>query len=92
MPGNKWTEKESPMNYSLYRNAPFFIMGAVVIIVGFVNRQVMGAYEFLWLAVLLSFAFYAPVTIFTGKHKMLGMLMLPKTCMYVWILTMLMRM
>jgi hypothetical protein len=46
------------------------------------------AVRFMWLAVLLSFAFYLPVVLWSRKVPKLGMLMLPKTCAYVWIVLM----
>ena len=46
------------------------------------------AVRFMWLAVLLSFAFYLPVVLWSRKVPKLGMLMLPKTCAYVWIVAM----
>ena len=42
----------------------------------------------MWLAGALSFAFYLPVALWAGKNRKLGMLMLPKTCMYIWMLLM----
>lgn len=91
-PNNRWTDAELPVKWGIYRNIPFFIMGLTVIAVCFINRDILGIFGNLWLAVLLSFAFYAPVTLWVQKNKMLGMLMLPKTCMYIWVLTMLVRM
>ena len=40
------------------------------------------------LAVLLSFAFYVPVVLFAAQVKPIGMLMVPKTLAYVWIVWM----
>lgn len=42
----------------------------------------------MWLAILLSFAFYIPVVLWAEVSPMIGMLMLPKTCMYVWMVVM----
>ncbi|MBQ6413234.1 MAG: hypothetical protein IJI19_07140, partial [Ruminococcus sp.] len=41
-----------------------------------------------WIYIVLSFLFYIPVTVGTGAVPMLGMLMLPKTCMYIWMILM----
>jgi hypothetical protein len=46
------------------------------------------AVRFMWLAVLLSFAFYLPVVLWSRKVPKIGILMLPKTCAYVWIVLM----
>ena len=34
--------------------------------------------------IVLSFAFYIPVVLWTDVIPMIGMLMIPKTCAYVW--------
>jgi hypothetical protein len=47
------------------------------------------AVQWMWLAVALSFAFYIPVVVGANKKPELGMLMLPKSCAYVWIVAML---
>ncbi|MEG1292482.1 MAG: hypothetical protein RSD28_09320, partial [Lachnospiraceae bacterium] len=44
--------------------------------------------RFMWIAILLSFAFYIPVVLGANKNPKLGMLMLPKTMAYVWIICM----
>ena len=32
----------------------------------------------------LSFGFYIPVVLWAEVHPLIGMLMIPKTCAYVW--------
>lgn len=41
-------------------------------------------FQFMWLTIVLSFGFYIPVVLFADKIPMIGMLMIPKTCAYVW--------
>ena len=36
------------------------------------------------LTIILSFAFYIPVVLFADAYPLIGMLMIPKTCAYVW--------
>jgi len=36
------------------------------------------------MTIFLSFAFYIPVVLWAGVIPMIGMLMIPKTCAYVW--------
>jgi len=36
------------------------------------------------MTIVLSFGFYIPVVLFADKIPMIGMLMIPKTCAYVW--------
>jgi len=38
----------------------------------------------MWLAILLSFGFYVPVVLWADVYPLVGMLMIPKTCAYVW--------
>lgn len=86
MPQNDWTG-ESPVSWGIYRNIPFVIMGIIMIILYFKNRNDK-PYRFMWLAITLSFAFYLPVVLWADVSPMIGMLMLPKTCMYVWMVVM----
>ena len=38
----------------------------------------------MWLTIVLSFAFYIPVVLFADTIPVIGVLMIPKTCAYVW--------
>lgn len=40
------------------------------------------------LAIVLSFAFYVPVVLWADVVPLVGMLMIPKTCAYVWVVWM----
>lgn len=86
MPQNDWM-RESPVSWGIYRNIPFTIMGIIMIVLFFTKRQDR-QYRFMWLAILLSFGFYLPVVLWADISPMIGMLMLPKTCMYVWMVAM----
>ncbi|MDO5096332.1 MAG: hypothetical protein Q4D65_07190 [Peptostreptococcaceae bacterium] len=87
-PQNEWTQRFPPVNWAVYRNIPFFILGMVVAVEFFVYRNAIAGMQWIWLAILLSYAFYLPVVLFSNKNPKVGMLMLPKTCMYVWIMMM----
>lgn len=39
-------------------------------------------------AIILSFGCYIPVTLFSKKKPMVGLLMIPKTCAYMWMIAM----
>ena len=41
-------------------------------------------FRWMWLTIVLSFAFYIPVVLWADVVPMIGMLMIPKTCAYVW--------
>ena len=38
----------------------------------------------MWLTIILSFAFYISVVLLADVIPMIGMLMIPKNCAYVW--------
>lgn len=84
-PQNKWKERFPPVNWGIYRNIPFFIQGGIVAVLYFMNRSIHG-FELVWLAISLSFLFYLPVVLWANKNPKIGMLMLPKSCAYLWIL------
>ena len=85
-PQNDWTGA-APVIWGIYRNIPFTILGLVMVILYFVERN-NRFYKWMWLAILLSFAFCIPVVLWADLSPMIGMLMLPKTCMYMWIVVM----
>lgn len=86
LPQNDWTGAD-PVIWGIYRNIPFTIMGLIMVILFFTQKKDK-AYRCMWLAILLSFAFYIPVVLWSEVSPMIGMLMLPKTCMYMWIVVM----
>ena len=86
MPQNAWTSAEAPLSWGIYRNIPFALLGLLVIILFYRSAKKANdrAFRFLWLTVVLSFAFYIPVVLFADTVPLVGMLMIPKTCAYVW--------
>lgn len=89
-PQNEWLSVDSPLSWGIYRNIPFAIMGIIMIVLFFKsakvhNDKILGN---MWLAILLSFAFYVPVVLFAKEIPAVGMLMIPKTIAYVWIVVM----
>lgn len=88
-PGNRWASKNPPIKWAIWRNVPFFTLGMMVMIL-FAGGSVTGdgRYPFLWIAILISFACYLPVVLFSERSPKVGMLMLPKSCAYVAIVLM----
>lgn len=86
MPQNAWTSADAPLSWGIYRNIPFAAIGVIVIVLFFNSAQKMQdkAFRFMWLTIVLSFGFYIPVVLFADTIPMIGMLMIPKTCAYVW--------
>lgn len=68
----------------LLSNIPFVIMGLVDIALLF-NRRENTNFGKLYLYVFFSFLFYVPVVLFKETMPTIGMLMMPKTVMYVLI-------
>lgn len=89
-PQNEWLSADSAWLWGVYRNIPFVILGLFIIVIYFqmAGKKNDRAFRFLWLAVLLSFIFYIPVVLWADAIPIIGMLMLPKTCAYVWIVWM----
>jgi hypothetical protein len=90
LPQNQWLSADAPFIWGIYRNIPFIILGSIVIVVFFRNARQNNdrAFRFMWLAITLSFAFYVPVVLWADTIPIIGMLMIPKTCAYVWIVWM----
>ncbi|HZK20647.1 MAG TPA: hypothetical protein VFC76_00060 [Oscillospiraceae bacterium] len=91
LPQNRWFEKSGSFKFGVIRNIPFVLLGFLVMLMFLLNRAYIPSLYFIWLAVLLSFVFYIPVVLFSGKSPKWGMLMLPKTLMYMWIIVMLLK-
>jgi hypothetical protein len=89
-PQNRWLSPDAPWVWGVNRNIPFAVLGLVIIVLFYRKAKEKGdrAFRFLWLAVLLSFAFYIPVVLWADFYPLVGILMLPKTCAYVWLVWM----
>ena len=86
MPQNAWTSAEAPLSWGIYRNIPFTILGALIVVLFYRSAKEAGdrPFRFLWLTVVISFGCYLPVVLFADRIPAVGMLMIPKTCAYVW--------
>lgn len=85
-PQNAWTKAEASLSWGIYRNLPFAAMGIIVILLFYHSAKESSdhAFRFMWLTIVLSFAFYLPVVLFADIIPIIGILMIPKTCAYVW--------
>ena len=90
MPQNQWTSAEAPLLWGIYRNIPFALLGLVVIVLFYRSAKEHGdkAFRWMWLTIVLSFGFYIPVVLWADTIPLIGMLMIPKTCAYVWTVLM----
>ena len=84
LPNNHWIDNKSSDKWNIVRNIPFMIIG-VMVIVGFYMIKDLG-FSYMWILVIFSFLFYIPVVLYSKKIPKIGMLMLPKSCMYIWII------
>lgn len=90
MPGNDWLSADAPLSWGIYRNIPFAIMGALIIVLFYQKakeKQDTG-FKYMWLAITLSFGFYVPVVLWANTYPLVGTLMIPKTVAYVWVVWM----
>lgn len=87
-PQNKWFERYPPVKWSIIRNVPFFVIGVIVALFYLVFGTDIEGFRWMWVAILLSFAFYLPVVLWVNKNPKIGMFMLPKSCVYLWMLFM----
>lgn len=86
LPQNQWLSAEAPLSWGIYRNIPFALLGLLVILLFYrsAKEQKDRAFRWMWLTIVLSFGFYIPVVLWADAVPMIGMLMIPKACAYVW--------
>lgn len=85
-PQNSWLSANPPLTWGIYRNIPFAFLGLLIIVLFFQEAKAQNdkAFRWMWLTIVLSFGFYIPVVLWADVIPMIGMLMIPKTCAYVW--------
>ncbi len=85
-PQNAWLSANAPLSWGIYRNIPFALLGLLIILLFYKSAKEHKDTEFkyMWLTIVLSFGFYIPVVLWADCIPMIGMLMIPKTCAYVW--------
>ena len=85
-PQNQWTSLTPPLSWGIYRNIPFAVLGILIIVLFYRSSRAAGDLPFrnMALTIVLSFAFYIPVVLLADVIPLLGILMIPKTCAYVW--------
>ena len=86
LPGNAWLTNSGSVAWGIVRNIPFAALGAIIVTLYFIVRSEDKSFRRVWLYVTLSFLFYIPVAVGASIVPMLGMLMLPKTICYIFIL------
>lgn len=89
LPHNNWCTEDGNAKLSLLRNSVFAVTGicviALYVISGNANNYHMTR---MVAAIILSFGCYLPVTLFSKTKPKVGLLMIPKTCAYMWMIAM----
>lgn len=90
LPQNDWLSYRQPILYGILRNIPFAAIGIIIIVIFMQEAKKADdkVFKHIPLAVGLSFGFYIPVVLFSGVAPLVGMLMIPKTLAYVWVIFM----
>ena len=85
-PQNRWLSAQAPLSWGIYRNIPFALLGLLIVVLFYQSAKEQGdtAFRHMWLTIVLSFGFYIPVVLWADSIPLIGMLMIPKTCAYVW--------
>ncbi len=85
-PENGWLRAAAPLSWGIYRNLPFALLGLIILSLFYqsAKKQPDPAFQYMWLTIVLSFGFYIPTVLWAQTFPITGMLMIPKTCAYVW--------
>ena len=62
--------------------------GICVIVLYVMSGNTYGYHMTRMAAIVVSFGCYLPVTLLSKKMPKIGMLMIPKTCAYIWMIVM----
>ena len=86
MPQNQWLTNKTSLTWGILRNIPFALLGLLIIVLFYRSAKDHSdkAFRWMWLTIVLSFGFYIPVVLWADVNPLIGMLMIPKTCAYVW--------
>ena len=86
-PANQWNNTVPPQPWSLYRNLPLTVLGLGVayLMLRDARKAQDGAFTWIGIMILVSYACYIPVILFVQQVPIIGMLMIPKTMAYVAI-------
>lgn len=89
LPQNNWCGEEGNCKLSVIRNAVFAVTGICVIVLYVMSGNTYGYHMTrMAAAIVVSFGCYLPVTLLSKKMPKIGMLMIPKTCAYIWMIVM----
>lgn len=81
-PANNWFDDGGSQKWRLYRNLPFLGIGVMTVIylIALYRQWLLAA------LVIVSFACYMATVMGVKKNPRLGMMMIPKTICYIWMI------
>ena len=86
LPQNNWCTEDGNIKLSIIRNSVFVITGIGVIILYIISGNTYGYHMTrMAAAIIISFGCYLPVTLLSKTRPKVGLLMIPKTCAYMWL-------
>ena len=89
LPQNDWCGDEGNLKLSMIRNAVFAVTGIGIIILYAMSGNTGNLHMTRMVAaIIISFGCYLPVTLLSKKKPKIGLLMIPKTCAYMWVIVM----
>lgn len=89
LPQNNWCTEDGNAKLSLLRNSVFAVTGICVIALYAISGNANNYHMIRMVAaIILSFGCYLPVTLFSKTKPKVGLLMIPKTCAYMWMIAM----
>jgi len=82
---NQWNSVVPPQPFALYRNLPLILLGlgTAFLILRAARQARDGAFTWIGIMILISYACYLPVILFVQQVPIIGMLMIPKTMAYL---------
>lgn len=88
LPQNEWLSSQPPLMWGIYRNIPFTLIGLLLLVLFYrcAYQKKDADFRYLWVTIALSFAFYLPVVVASETFPAIGILMVPKTCAYLWMI------
>lgn len=89
LPQNDWCGDEGNFKLSMIRNAVFAVTGIGIIILYAMSGNTGSLHMTRMVAaIIISFGCYLPITLLSKKKPKIGLLMIPKTCAYMWMIVM----
>lgn len=89
LPQNNWTSEEGNRKLSVIRNVVFAVTGIGVILLYAISGNMYDLHmNRMVAAILISFGCYILVTLWPKTKPKIGLLMISKTCTYMWVIVM----